>query len=293
MASHVVDALLARGDAVIVLDDLATGRPDNITPPARLVRVDIADAESLRRATDGLRCDAVVHAAAEASITRSVADPEKSARTNVGGTVHVLELATRAEAARFVFLSTGGALYGETPRCATEETRTVPVSPYGKQKLAAEELVRASGLSHAILRPSSVYGPRQRGDLESGVIAIFLERYGSGAELVVYGDGSAERDYLAVSDVAGATLAALDRREDGTWNLGTGVATSVNALLALLRDLLGEPRGGVRYAPARAGELQRSCVDASKAARNGLLSATIPLAEGLGRLVATPPGPRG
>lgn len=287
VGSNVVDALVARGDSVVVVDDLSTGTRANLTR-GELRVADISDPDALERAVARERFDAVVHAAAEARVTVSVSDPARSERINVGGTRNVLGLATRVGARRFVFFSTGGALYGETATCATEQTPTRPLSPYGKHKLAAEGLVRASGLSHAILRPANIYGPRQRGDLEAGVIAIFIHRFRTGEPLVVFGDGTAERDYIYVADVAGAVGAALDSSRDGTWNVGTGVPTSVNGLIGVLRRRLGEPKGGVRYAPPREGELQRACVDASKAKRDGLLGRLLTLEEGIGRLLDAP-----
>lgn len=286
VGSHVVETLLRRGDEVVVLDDLSTGDRRNVARGAELRVVNIADITALGRACEGLRVDAVVHAAAEASVVRTVADPAHSERVNVLGTAHVIDRAKRAGARRFVFFSTGGAIYGETPVCAKETDATRPISPYGAHKLEAEGLVRASGLSHAILRPANIYGPRQRGDLEGGVVAIFLQRWREGRELVVYGDGSAERDYLYVADIARVVSAALERDDDGVWNVGTGMKTSVNQVVAALRRHLGDPPAGVRYAPPREGELQRSCVDASKAASDGLWTARYGFDEGLGHILA-------
>ncbi len=285
VASHIGDRLVDRGDTVAVLDDLSTGNEANLPRGATLLPCDIADDTQVRRLATG-PFDAVVHAAAEARVVVSVADPARSERINVRGTANVIDAARRVGSRRLVFISTGGAIYGETPTCATEETEARPVSPYGKDKLRAEGLVRASGLSHAILRLANVYGPRQRGDLEAGVIAIFLQRYRERSELVVYGDGSAERDYVYVSDIADAVLAALDATPSGTWNVGTGVATSVNALIEHFRRALGDPPVGVRYAPAREGELQRACLDAAKAASELGWRARHSLADGLGRLLA-------
>lgn len=287
IGSHVVERLLERGDEVVVADDLSTGVTGNVPPAARLERVDVSDADALADAFRGGRFDAVAHAAAEASVVRSVAEPERSERINMRGTASVLALARAVGAPRFVFCSTGGAIYGETPTCATEDAPARPVSPYGRHKLGGEELVRSSGLSYGIVRPANVYGPRQRGDLEGGVVAIFLQRYREAQELTVYGDGTAERDYVHVSDVAACVLRVLHGSEQGVWNVGTGIATSVNALVDALRRLLGEPKGGVRYAPARPGELQRACVDPGKAARELGWRARIPLDEGLRRLVTS------
>ncbi len=285
VGSHVVDALLVRGDEVVVVDDLSTGDRRNLASVADLRRADVANPGALGEACGALRLDAVVHAAAEARITVTVADPGRSERVNVGGTRNVLDLARRAGARRFVFLSTGGAMYGETALCAKETDEARPISPYGRHKLEAERLVRSGGLSHAILRLANVYGPRQRGDLEAGVVAIFLQRWRDGKELVVFGDGSAQRDWVYATDVAAAVLKSLDRDADGVWNIGTGVATSVNELIEALRRHLGEPPAGVRYAPRREGELRRSCLDPAKGARDGLWRALVSFHEGIERLV--------
>lgn len=270
IGSHVAEGLLARADDVIVVDDLSTGVAANVPATARLERVDITDASALRAALAGSGADVVVHAAAQFSVQRSVRDPELSARINVTGTRNVLGLA-REGVGRFVFLSTGGAIYGETPRCAREDTPLRPISPYGREKQEAEELVRAAGIPYAILRPANVYGPRQRGDLEGGVVAVFLQRYRDHKELLVYGDGSAERDYVHVSDVADCVLAAIDRPDSGVWNVGTGVATSIRGLIQSMRKHFGEPPAGIRHVPSRPADLQRACVDPAKAIRDGML----------------------
>jgi UDP-glucose 4-epimerase len=258
IGSHIVEAFLARDDEVTVADDLSTGDRRNLPKTARFVKVDIADAGALHHALGALKFDAVVHAAAEASVVRSIADPAHSERVNVHGTRNVLVLAEHTGAHRFVFFSSGGAIYGDTDVSAREDGALRPISPYGRHKIDGENLVKASGLLHAVLRPANVYGPRQRGDIEGGVVAVFLERWREGRELVVFGDGTAVRDYVYVQDVARAVLQALDARESGTWNVGTGVPTSVNGVIDALRRHLGEPPGGVRHAPARAGELQRA-----------------------------------
>ncbi|OLC58275.1 MAG: hypothetical protein AUH85_01040 [Chloroflexi bacterium 13_1_40CM_4_68_4] len=286
VGSHVVEALLARGDDVTVADDLSTGDRRNVAAAADLRVVDISDGDAIFRLLGDFELDAVVHAAAEASVVRSVADPARSERVNVRGTENVLEVAKRAGARRFVFFSTGGALYGDTLICAKETAPLRPVSPYGRHKLQGEKLVRASGIPHAILRPANIYGPRQRGDLEGGVVAIFMQRWREKRELVVFGDGSAERDYVYVEDVARAVVAALGRGDNGTWNIGTGVLTSVSGVVDALRTYLGEPPAGVRYAPPRSGELQRACVDPAKAARDGFWYPTVSFVAGIGLLIA-------
>jgi UDP-glucose 4-epimerase len=265
IGSHVVEALLAREDEVTVADDLSTGERRNLPGSAHFVKVDIADGGALFQALGALRFDTVVHAAAEASVVRSISDPAHSERVNVHGTQNVLALARHTGAKRFVFFSSGGAIYGDMDVSAREDDPLRPISPYGRHKIEGEKLVSAFGLSYAVLRPANVYGPRQRGDIEGGVVAIFLQRWRESRELVVFGDGRAVRDYVYVQDVARAVLRAVDARESGTWNIGTGVPTSVNGVIDALGRHLGEPPAGVRHAPPRAGELQRACLNPSLA----------------------------
>ncbi|MGH2500533.1 MAG: NAD-dependent epimerase/dehydratase family protein [Candidatus Limnocylindria bacterium] len=282
VGSTIVDALLARGDEVLVVDDLATGDRANLPPGAPLAVADVADARALGRAVEGQRLDAVVHCASRTKVVESFAQPELYRRVIVDGTRNVIDAARATGARSLVNLSTGGAIYGETPECADEERPVDPPSPYGRYKAEAEELVAASGLRAVTLRLANVYGPRQRADLEGGVVAIFLGCWRRGEPLTVYGDGSAERDYVQVDDVSAAVVAALDQSATGVYNIGTGEATSVNALIAALTEVLGPP-AGVRNEPARAGEIMRSCIDASKAAHDGLWRPRTSLAEGLRR----------
>ncbi|HEV2011083.1 MAG TPA: NAD-dependent epimerase/dehydratase family protein [Candidatus Limnocylindria bacterium] len=284
--SHIVDALGARSDAVVALDDLSTGDRANLDPAVPLVVADISDRETVRDRLSGERFDAVVHAAAKTKVVESVAQPDLYHRVIVNGTSNALDVAQSSGATRFVNISTGGALYGETPACATEESPIEAPSPYGRYKAEAEKLASSTpGLRVITFRFANIYGPRQRTDLEGGVIAIFAGAWKRGAPLTIYGDGSAERDYLYVADAVAAILAALDGGATGSYNIGTGVATSVNELVAQLSALLGPPTEVVRAAQ-RAGEIQRSCLDSSKAARERLWRSSVPLAEGLRRTVA-------
>jgi UDP-glucose 4-epimerase len=227
-----------------------------------------------------------VHAAAKTKVVESVAKPELYRRVIVDGTANVLEVARSAGATTFVNVSTGGAMYGETPACATEESPVDTPSPYGRYKAEAERLVAAApDLRPVTLRFANIYGPRQRTDLEGGVIAIFTGSWKRGDPLTIYGDGSAQRDYIYVADAVSAILGALGTALAGTYNIGTGAATSVNDLVAQLTALLGPPARVVRAA-GRDGEIQRSCLDSSKAARDGLWRSAVPLAEGLRRTTA-------
>jgi UDP-glucose 4-epimerase len=283
VGSTVVDLLLENGDEPVALDDLSTGTRENLVPSVALLEADISDDGSLRRACAGQRFDAVVHCAAKTKVVESMEKPELYRRVIVDGTANVLAVTRRSGAATFVNISTGGAMYGETPLCASEETPAAPPSPYGRYKLEAEEVVGgASDLRSVTLRLANVYGPRQRTDLEGGVVAIFIGRWSRGEALTVFGDGTAERDYVHVLDCAEAVLSAIRRPVHGVFNIGTGRVVSVNELIDELSALLGPPAGVTRGA-TRPGELLRSCLDASKAARAGLWSARIALREGLAR----------
>ena len=209
IGSHVVDALLARGDEVTVVDDLSTGRREYLDPRARLVEHDI-------REPFDIDADVVFHLAAQADVGTSVERPIFDAEVNVLGTLNVLE-AARGTGAAVVFTSTGGAIYGDVERPATEDAPLRPVSPYGMAKLAAEGYVagwsRTHGLETAVLRLANVYGPRQSAALEGGVVAIFLERMADGRETTIFGDGEQSRDFVYVEDVVRALLAAAGRGE--------------------------------------------------------------------------------
>lgn len=286
LGSHVVDALRGRGDAVVALDDLSTGDRANLDPVVPLIVADISDRETIHDRLAGERFDAVVHAAAKTKVVESIAQPALYHRVIVNGTSNVLDVAQSAGARSFVNISTGGALYGETPTCATEDTPIDAPSPYGRYKAEAEKLAGSTaGLKAVTLRFANIFGPRQRTDLEGGVIAIFAGCWARGVPLTIYGDGSAERDYLYVADAVAAILAALDRGTVGTYNIGTGVATSVTELVRQMTALLGPPKDVIRAAE-RQGEIQRSCLDSSKAARDGLWRSSIPLTDGLRRTVA-------
>ena len=280
LGSNVFDALRARGDDLIVVDDLATGDRANLPADADLRIVDIADARALASALAGARFNAVVHCASRTKVVESMERPELYRRVILDGTSNVIERARAASTRRFVNISTGGALYGETPRCADESRPLDAPSNYGTFKAQAEKAVAASRLGPITLRIANIYGPRQRRDLEGGVIAIFVGCWRRGEALTVFGDGTAQRDYVYVGDVAEAVVAALASDREGTYNIGTGVATSVNELVAAMTEVLGPPRGIV-HAPPRSVELQRSCIDASKAARDGLWRPRTSLREGL------------
>jgi len=282
IGSTIVDALRARGDDVVVVDDISTGDRANLAPGVALRVADVSDAKALREALRGETFDAVVHCASKTKVVESMEKPDLYRRVIVEGTRNVVRLGEELHARMLVNISTGGAIYGETPVCASEAVPVDPISNYGKFKAEAEQIVAAAGMANITLRLANVYGPRQRQDLEGGVIAIFLGRWRRGEKLVVYGNGTAQRDYIFVGDVADAVLASFAGKWKGTYNIGSGVATSVNDLIAVLTGILGPPPG-VTKAPDRPGETQRSCVDSSKAKSDGLWQLRTALIEGLRR----------
>ena len=286
LGSHIVDALVSRGDLVIALDDLSTGSRANLAPDVPLRIADVADEHGLSRAVHGEGFDAIVHCAAKTKVVESMEKPDLYRRVIVDGTRSVVRLAEDRHVQMLVNISTGGALYGETPECATEHTPAEPPSNYGRFKLEAEGIVAAAEIPNITLRLANIYGPRQRTDLEGGVVAIFIGAWRERRPLTVFGDGRDQRDYLYVGDVVDAVTSSFAGRWDGVFNIGTGVATSVNDLIAELTGVLGPP-AGVRHEPERAGgvELDRSCLDASKAARLGLWRPQVDLRTGLGRTV--------
>jgi UDP-glucose 4-epimerase len=285
VGSHIVDALLARGDEVHVVDNLSTGSRDNLAAGAELHELDIRD-PAVQELGAEIRPDVVLHLAAQADVGTSVERPVFDADVNVVGTVNVLE-AARAAGARVVFTSSGGAIYGECDEPATEDHARLPLSPYAVSKLAGEEYIagwnRLHGTSHVVLRLANVYGPRQIPELEGGVVAIFLDRLARGESCQIFGDGLQVRDFVHVSDVAAAFLRAAETGT-GTYNVGTGVATTVLDLYGACAAAAGadqEPN----FAPARPGDLQRSVIDASRAERDLDWHAKTPLADGIARTV--------
>jgi UDP-glucose 4-epimerase len=282
IASHLVDALLARGDEVHVLDNLATGRQENVSPGAELVEADIRDPAAVAALFDRARPEVCFHFAAQADVRVSVERPDYDCEVNVLGTIRVLE-AARCHGAQVILASTGGAIYGECERPAPEDSPRLPLSPYGAAKLAAEEYLatydRLHGGGHVALRLGNVYGPRQDPHGEAGVVAIFLGLLATGGTPRVFGDGLQTRDYVYVGDVVAATLAATGQR-GGVFNVGTGRETSVLELLAACRSVAGVDAPH-EHAAARPGELGRSVLDPSRIERELGVRATTRLEDGL------------
>ena len=280
IGSHVVDALVARGDEVVVLDSLASGRRENVSGGADLRVADVR--EPVDDLFDGVRPEAVFHLAAQADVRVSVEHPVDDAAVNVLGTVRILE-AARRHGAQVIFASTGGAIYGECETPAREDAPREPLSPYGTAKLAAEEYLRSFNrlyeTKHVALRYGNVYGPRQDPHGEAGVVAIFLGALARGEQAKVFGDGLQTRDYVYVGDVARATLSALGQ-DGGVFNVGTGDETSVVDLYAACARVAGSDVAAV-HADARLGELRRSVLDPGLAAHELGFTAMVELEDGL------------
>jgi UDP-glucose 4-epimerase len=282
IGSHVVDALLSDGANVVVIDDLSTGAAERVAGEAQLERVDITDRAALDAAIDRARPSRIFHLAAQSSVTVSVQNPQRDCVVNVQGTLNVLLAATR-HGCPVVFTSTGGALYGNrAPVPTPEDAIPSPLAPYGASKWAAEAYVvtwrNAARIPHAICRLGNVYGPRQSPHGEAGVVAILSHRLWRGEVPTLFGNGRPTRDYIHVSDVVAAMLAATG--SGGVYNVATGIETGVRSVFDTLRavaEIDVEPI----LAPLRDGELERSCLDPGRAERELGWRAAVELQHGL------------
>jgi len=300
IGSHVVDAYIKAGHTVWVLDDLSRAKPERVNPSAHFVRMDIRS-PNLHELLKDVQFDCINHHAAQIDVRASVADPGHDASINIVGTLNLLEAAKAFRVPRVIFASTGGAIYGEQRHFpATEKHPNSPLSPYGVSKLAIEHYLEyyrlVHGIRYVVLRYANVYGPRQDPKGEAGVVAICCERIRRRQQLIIYGDGEQTRDYVYVGDVARANELALRylredrprmgangngrRQPDFLFNIGTGLETSVNALVAMLLET-ADADCPISHQPARAGEQLRSVIDPSLAKQVLGWEAVTPLAEGL------------
>jgi UDP-glucose 4-epimerase len=291
IGSNLVDALLARGNEVIVIDDLSTGRRENLDSAlaggATLAETDIRDRAALEELAGREQPEVIFHLAAQIDVRKSIADPAFDASINVGGTANVLDAARAGDTRRLVFSSTGGAIYGEgagQELPLAEDAPLAPEAPYGQSKFAGEGYLalyeRLYGLSTIPLRLGNVFGPRQDPLGEAGVVAIFCGRLREGKQPTVFGDGKQTRDYIYVGDVVAAMLAAAESETTGPVNIGTGVETDVLELVSALGELGGgdfEPE----FAPPRTGEVQRISIDPGRAERELGWRPEMSLTEGL------------
>jgi len=289
IGSHLVDALLAAGHETITIDNLVTGERDNIHPDVRFYEADIRDADAVNALFARERPEVLIHEAAQLDVRRSVADPGYDADVNIVGTLRLLQAGHEHGLQKVLFASSGGAIYGNTAVMPTPETNpTAPISPYGVSKLSIEHYLHyyheVHGLPYVALRYANVYGPRQNPHGEAGVIAIFAERLLRGESATIYGDGENTRDYVYVSDVVSANLAALASDKVGAYNVGTGVETTVNTIFRQINTLT-EAGAEERHGEAKAGEQRRSCLNTEKARANFGWQPRVGLDEGLTRTV--------
>lgn len=270
VGSHLCDACIAAGDQTIALDNLSTGSPGNLSSEVRLIEADVCNGERISRILEECAPEVIYHLAAQASVIDSLRDPVSDMRTNASGTLTLLEAARRLDPfPRFVYASTGGAGYGDAkvlpvPESCPTEFR----SPYATSKHVGEAYVslyaRLHDLPTSSLRLSNVYGPRQRGDLEAGVVSIFARQLTEGEPVILYGEGKAARDYLFVGDAAQAFRMSATHVCDGSaYNVGTGVATEVEKILELVGRALGHEPARVERRPIRSGEVFRNSLDAT------------------------------
>jgi UDP-glucose 4-epimerase len=290
IGSHVVDAYLDSGYEVVVVDDLSTGRLSNLNPAATFYEMDIRSPQ-LSEVFEREQPDYVNHHAAQMDVRRSVADPLFDAEVNIQGSINLFECARKYGVKNLVYISSGGAVYGEPEYLPCDEDHPVkPICQYGASKHTVEHYLyiyqKLYGLNYVILRYANVYGPRQDPLGEAGVVAIFTGRMLSGKQVVINGDGRQERDFVYVADCARANLLALqDSNLNQAFNLGSGQGTSINQIFALLKDITQFPRAEV-HGPAKLGETRRIFLDASRAKRELNWAPEIGLKEGLEKTVA-------
>jgi len=288
IGSHVVEGYVARGHEVLIVDSLVTGKRENLHPKARFFELDIRDpkvAELIR----GERPDVLNHHAAQMDVRKSVADPIFDAQVNILGTIELLKAARDAEVKKVLFVSSGGAVYGEQETFPAPETHpTWPVSPYGISKRSGELYAHffqvEYGLKFVAFRYANVYGPRQDPHGEAGVVAIFSGKMLRGEPVTVNGDGKQTRDYVYVGDVARMSALALETDATGPVNVGTSIETDVNVLATMIRDAAGS-KSEITHGTAKGGEQRRSVVDVTRAAQVFGWRPEVSLREGLGRTV--------
>lgn len=268
IASHITDALVNEGHQVVVLDDLSSGFEKNVNPKAKLVVGDICDKELVEKLFSEEKFDLVNHHAAQMDVRRSVKDPAFDANTNIIGTINLLQNAIKYKVKKFMFASTGGAVYGEQTYFPADENHpTQPRSPYGISKLAVEKYLyfynAEFGLNYTILRYANIYGPRQNPFGEAGVVAIFSTKLLKGEQPIINGSGEQTRDYVFVGDVVKANLLTLNDTANDIYNVGTGIETNVNQLFHKLNSII-KANKEEKHGPAAPGEQMRSVITSEK-----------------------------
>ncbi|HKR79055.1 MAG TPA: NAD-dependent epimerase/dehydratase family protein [Nitrospira sp.] len=288
IGSHLVDRLVLEGHEAVVVDNLATGKRRNINRAARFYKMDI-QSWRLERVFRNERPNVVMHLAAQMDVRKSVEDPMFDAQVNVLGTLNVLQQAVKHGVRKVVFSSSGGAIYGEQEAYPAPETHvTRPLSPYGLSKLCGEQYLsyfqRVSGLQAVSLRYANVYGPRQDPEGEAGVVAIFIQKMLNNEQAVINGNGRQTRDFVFVDDVVEANLAMMGQETQGTYNVGTGVETSINDLFRILVQHTGSNCKEV-HGPSKKGEQARSVIDNTKLRHEVSWEPKADLSEGLKKTV--------
>ncbi len=290
-ASHVADAYAEQGHEVAIVDDLSRGSRENLNPHCRFYLADIQDRAAIEEIFSREKPEVVNHHAAQMDVRRGVREPLFDARVNILGSLNLIEAAVAHRTRRFIYAATAGASYGEPEQMPVLEDAPIrPITPYGVSKHTVEHYLftfhALYGIEYVVLRYGNVYGPRQSSQGEAGVFAIFSEQMLGGIQPVIYGDGTKTRDYVYISDVAAANVAALERGTNETFNIGSGVPITDYEVFRLVRDLLGKPDLRPRHVPKRAGEIERIYLDISKAARLLRWKPEVSLQEGSRRTVA-------
>lgn len=289
IGSNIVDAFLAQGHEVAIVDDLSTGKAANLNPRARFYQVDIRDNDALGRAFDAFKPEVISHQAAKADVRESLQKPQLYAEVNIIGSLNLLEQARRIGALKIIYAGTGGATYGEPQYLPVREDHPVnPLDPYGASKHQVEHYLFLYhynyGLNYTVLRYPNVYGPRQNPFGEAGVIAIFTYKMLQGETPTIFGTGAKERDFCFVGDVAEANVLALAGGDNEIFNIGSGIGTSVNTVYEILQEATHFNRPA-NHAPDKAGEVNKIYLDASKAKRELGWQSRVALPEGIHRTV--------
>ncbi|MFH1541088.1 MAG: SDR family NAD(P)-dependent oxidoreductase [Elusimicrobiota bacterium] len=285
IGSNIADAYIQQGNNVVIIDNLSTGKKENINPKAKFYNADIKDEKKIKQIFENEKPDIVNHHAAQIDVRKSVANPILDAQINIIGTINLLENAVKCKIKKFIFASSGGVMYGECKKIPpTENEKPEPLSPYGITKHTIEHYLNyyseIHGLKYVAFRYGNVYGPRQDPHGEAGVVAILINRILSNTKINIFGNGEQLRDYVFVSDIAIANLIALRKGENEIFNIGTGETKSVNQLFCELSKVAGYLQKPV-YKPHRAGELFKSSLNTKKAKEKLGWSAKIKLNEGL------------
>ncbi|OQY87234.1 MAG: UDP-glucose 4-epimerase [Chloroflexi bacterium UTCFX4] len=291
IGSNIADAFLTQGHEVAVLDDLSTGKRENLNPRAKFFRADICDNDALARALDEFQPEIISHQAAKADVRESLAKPQLYAQVNIIGSLNLLENARRVGVKKIIYAGTGGATYGEPENLPVREDHPInPLDPYGASKHHVEHYLFLYnynyGLKYTVLRYPNVYGPRQNPFGEAGVIAIFTYKMLNGETPTINGKGDRERDFCYVGDVAQANVLTLEQGDNQIYNIGAGIGVNINTVYALLQEAthFNQP---ANHGPEKPGEVYKIYLDASKAQRELGWQATVPLAEGIHRTVAS------